>query len=170
MSRSNITKDTVPEGFSLGLALFDAVPVIFFGIATTLLAKMTDSPIVFIGGLICFISGMLKVLWKVIVVIKKKNVWFLFTQMRKGMPLGFLILIIGVVIACFTKDLSALGAGLLRPAPIICIVLFFAGMGGMGYLGSKLDSADPRSNWIEQGCNTAAQAFFLLAMILAYLH
>ena len=84
-----MTKDTIPQDFSLGLALFDALPVILFGMGTWLLWKMTGNVIVLAGAVICFLSGMLKVLWKIIVVIRRKNVWPLFIQMRIGMPAGF---------------------------------------------------------------------------------
>ena len=52
-----MTKDTVPQDFSLGLALFDALPVILFGMGTWLLWKMTGSVIVIAGAVICFLSG-----------------------------------------------------------------------------------------------------------------
>jgi hypothetical protein len=35
----------------------------------------------------------------------------------------------------------------------------------MIFCGKKLDSAQARANWIEQGCNTAAQGSFLAAMV-----
>ena len=101
-----MTKDTVPQNYTVGLALFDVVPVIFFGLASWLLWKMTGSVVLLIGGAICFAAGMLKVLWKFIVVLQKKNVWPLFMQMRIGMPAGFTLMLIGFLIACFTKDMS----------------------------------------------------------------
>ena len=83
-----MNKDTVPQNYTMGLAIFDFVPVLFFGLASYLLWKMTGSFLVLLGGLACFISGALKVLWKIIVVAKKKNIWPLFVQMRIGMPAG----------------------------------------------------------------------------------
>ena len=97
-----MTKDTIPQDFSLGLALFDALPVILFGMGTWLLWKMTGNVIVLAGAVICFLSGMLKVLWKIIVVIRRKNVWPLFIQMRIGMPAGFVLLILGMIL-CSSK-------------------------------------------------------------------
>ena len=41
-----MTKDTIPQDFTLGLALFDALPVILFGMGTWILWKMTGSGIV----------------------------------------------------------------------------------------------------------------------------
>lgn len=158
-------KNTVPQDYTLGLALFDSVPVILFGWACLELWRLTGSILVLIGGIICFTAGMLKVLWKIIVVIRKKNVWPLFVQMRIGMPAGFTLLLIGVVAACITKDLSAVGSALLHPIPVICLILYGVGIAAMIICGKKLDSADLRANWIEQSCNTVAQGAFLAAML-----
>ena len=164
-----MTKDTVPQDFTLGLALFDAVPVILFGMATWLLWKMTGSVIVLAGAVICFLSGMLKVLWKVIVVIQQKNVWPLFMQMRIGMPAGFVLLILSPIFAFASGDLSFFLDGLLRPLPLLFILISVIGMAGMILCSSKLDSSDLRANWIEQGCNTVAQGAFFMSMLLTYL-
>ena len=65
-----ITKDTVPEGFTLSLALVDAVPVLLFAVAIVLLGiKASMSPLIILGGILCFIGGAIKVLWKVIVAV-----------------------------------------------------------------------------------------------------
>lgn len=165
-----MTKDTVPQDFTLGLALFDAVPVILFGMGTWLLWKMTGSVIVLAGAVICFLSGMLKVLWKIIVVIEQKNVWPLFIQMRGGMPAGFVLLILGLVLSFAAGNLSSFLRGLLRPMPLLFILISVMGMAGMILCSSKLNSSDVRANWIEQGCNTIAQGAFFVSMLLAYLH
>ena len=165
-----MTKDTVPKDFTLGLALFDAVPVILFGMGTWLLWKMTGSVIVLAGAVICFFSGMLKVLWKIIVVIEQKNVWPFFIQMRIEMPAGFVLLILGLILAFAAGNLSFFLSGLLRPMPLLFILVSVIGMAGMILCGSKLVSADVRANWIEQGCNTVAQGAFFISMLLTYLH
>ena len=84
-----MTKDMVPQGYTVGLALFDSVPVILFGLAAWLLWRMTGSILLLCGGIICTVSGLLKVLWKFVVVLCQKNIWPLFVQMRIGMPAGF---------------------------------------------------------------------------------
>lgn len=162
-----MNKDIVPENFTLGLALFDAVPVILFGVATFILWQNIGGLFLFLGALVCFVSGMLKVLWKIIVVLHSKNVWPLFLQMRIGMPIGFVFLIIGFIVAGFKGNLSTFGTGLLHPLPLIFLIITIAGMTGMIICGSKLDSSDVKANWIEQICNTIAQASFLLVVLLA---
>ena len=164
-----MNKDTVPENYTMGLALYDFVPILFFGIACWLLWKMTGSFLILLGGLISFVSGALKVLWKIIVVAKKKNVWPLFVQMRIGMPVGLTLVLIGFIVACFTKDLHAFWNAALRPAPILFLILYFAGTAAMVMCGRKLDPVESRTNWIEQSCNTVAQGAFLVNMLLIYL-
>ena len=164
-----MTKDTVPQNYTLGLAIFDAVPVILFGLASWLLWQMTGSAVLLIGGVICFAAGLLKVLWKFIVVLQKKNVWPLFVQMRIGMPAGFMLMLIGFLIACFTKNISLFWSGLLRPAPILFVIIAILGMTAMIRCSAKLDPADLKANWIEQTCNTVAQGAFFAAMLLVAL-
>ncbi len=164
-----MTKDTIPQNFTMGLVLFDAVPVILFGMASWILWILTGSPLVLLGGAVCFVSGMLKVLWKGIVVVRQKNVWPLFIQMRIGMPVGFIMLIAGFVIACVTKDMAMFLRGLARPLPVIFIIIFILGMAAMIVCGAKLNSEDLRANRIEQSCNCIAQGAFFLAMLFVYL-
>ncbi|WP_029230774.1 hypothetical protein [Butyrivibrio sp. VCB2006] len=162
-----MNKDIVPEHFTLELALFDMVPVILFGVASLILWNSVGGVVLFLGAVICFVSGMLKVLWKIIVVLKKKNVWPLFLQMRIGMPIGFAFLIIGLIIAGVKGNLSAFAAGLLHPLPMIFLVLTVIAMTGMIYCGRKLNSADVKANWIEQICNTVGQGSFMMMVIMA---
>ena len=164
-----MNKDTVPQNYTMGLAVFDFVPVLFFGIACYLLWKMTGSLLILLGGLISFVSGTLKVLWKIIVVLQKKNVWPLFIQMRIGLPAGLTLVLIGFIVSCFTKDMSAYWSAALRPLPILFFILYFAGTMAMVRCSKKLDPSEARANWIEQGWNTAAQGAFLINVLLIYL-
>ena len=141
-----------------------------FGLASWLLWQMSGSAVLLIGGVICFAAGMLKVLWKFIVVLRKKNIWPLFVQMRIGMPTGFTLMLIGFLIACFTKDMSLFWSGFLRPMPILFIIITVLGMAAMIRCSAKLDPADPKANWIEQTCNTVAQGAFFAAMLLVALN
>ncbi len=163
-----MTKDTIPQDYTLGLALFDAIPVILFGLASWLLWKMTGSTVLLVGGVICFAAGMLKVLWKFIVVLQKKNVWPLFVQMRIGMPAGFMLILIGFIIACLAKDMSFFWSGLLHPTPILFVIIAALGTAAMIRCSAKLDPSDLKANWIEQICNTVAQGAFFISMLLVF--
>ena len=71
-NKPKMTKDTIPEDFTLSLALVDALPVLFFGGSMILIGVLFGSVMFMLGAVLCFWAGAAKVLWKVIVV-KKKN-------------------------------------------------------------------------------------------------
>ena len=45
-----MTKDTVPEGFSVPMALVDLVPVVFFGLSAVRLGSLFHSALFVAGG------------------------------------------------------------------------------------------------------------------------
>ena len=161
-----MTKDTVPQHYTLALALFDALPVFLFGMASWLLWQMCGNILVLIGGLVCFAAGMLKVLWKINAAVRKKNIWPLFVQMRIGMPVGFTLILIGFLVSCLNGNMGPFRDAVRHPLPILFLILAALGMAAMIVCSSRLDPVDVKSNWIEQGCNTAAQGAFLGAMLI----
>ena len=96
-NKPKMTKDTIPENFTLSLAFVDSLPVLFFGGSMILIGLLFGSPLFLIGAALCFWAGAAKVLWKIIVVTKKKNVWWMFLQMRIVMPIGFLLMLLAVI-------------------------------------------------------------------------
>ena len=164
-----MNKDIVPQDYSMKLALFDAVPVILFGASSILMFRMTSSILVLLGGIICFITGMLKVLWKIIVVTKHKNVWPLFVQMRVLMPVGFCTMFLGCMIGLITGKATRFFFVMAHPLPILFWLISVAGIFGMIMCAKNLDSIKASSNWIEETCNTLAQGSFLIAMHMAFL-
>ncbi|MBQ8083908.1 MAG: hypothetical protein IJ241_06985, partial [Clostridia bacterium] len=98
--KPKITKDMVPEGFTLSLAIVDAIPVLLFAAAIVILGiKAAFSPLILLGGFLIFLGGAIKVLWKVIVATKQKNVFWMYKQMGPVMGVGFLLLIIGCIVS-----------------------------------------------------------------------
>ena len=166
MSKEKMTRDTVPEGFTLKLALVDAIPVIFFGAGMIVVSVLFKSPLFLFGALLCLFAGAAKVVWKIIVVLKKKNIWWLFLQMRILMPIGMLLMIAGVIINKSSVDFH----GILSAAMSFPPVLFFAagiiGMIMMFVFAFKFDSSDVKANWIEQLTNGAAQICIFIGLLL----
>ncbi len=162
-----MTKDIIPEGFTIPLALVDAIPVVFFGLDALLLSKPLHSVVFLVGGLLCLWAGLAKVLWKFIVVLKKKNVWPLFMQMRMVMPIGFLVMILGFVLRVPQLDMSLIGKVLVMLPSVVFYAFWLCGMIGMGVLAKKLDSSDPKANWIEQGVNGCAQVALFVGILLS---
>lgn len=62
MKNNKMTKDTVPEGFSVVMALVDLIPVVFFGLSAVRVGRLFQSALFVTGALICLLSGVVKVL------------------------------------------------------------------------------------------------------------
>ena len=75
MKNNKMTKDTVPEGFSVVMALVDLIPVVFFGLSTVRVGRLFQSALFVTGALICLLSGVVKVLWKLIAAVSRRNIW-----------------------------------------------------------------------------------------------
>lgn len=164
--RVSMSKDIVPDDFTLGLAIVDALPVLFFGASIIAIALMFQSPLFFIGALVVFLAGAIKVLWKIIVVIKKKNVWWMFVQMRIFMPIGMIIMIVSLIVNRRAIDGAAVWQAVTSMPALVFFVIGFAGMVLMTVFAIKLDSSDSKSNWIEQIVNTVAQLSFFVGILL----
>ena len=54
------------EGFTVALALVDAIPVLSFGISMVIIAGRFDSPLFMIGVALSVLAGCCKVCWKLI--------------------------------------------------------------------------------------------------------
>lgn len=166
MEKVKMTKDTVPEDFTMTLALVDSLPVLFFGAGMIVVSILFSSKLFFLGALLCLFAGAAKVIWKIIVVLKHKNVWWLFLQMRILMPIGFAAMIIGVII---NKDAVNFAAILSAIVSLPAVVFFAVGIFGMVlmlFFEFKLDSSNVKANWIEQLTNGIAQASFFVGLLL----
>ena len=111
-----------------------------------------------LGAALCFWAGAAKVLWKIIVVTRKKNIWWLFLQMRTVMPLGFVLMLLAVFVNRSGINLPSVFAAVLSFPSVLFFAIGIIGMVLMGVFAAKLDPADVRSNWIEQLTNAVAQA------------
>ena len=165
-SRNRMTRDTVPEGFSVPLALVDMLPVVFFGLSAIRLGGLFDSGIFVAGALICLISGVVKVLWKLIAAVSKKNIWWMFVQMRILMPVGFMALIAALIVDRANLDGAAVIAGLFGFPSCVFFAVGVVGMVMMFVFALRMDSSDPRVNWMEQITNSIAQICFFVGLML----
>ena len=168
MRKPKMTKDTIPGGFTLSLALTDALPVLFFGGSMILLGLLFASPLFLIGAALCLWAGAAKVLWKIIVVTKKKNIWWMFLQMRIAMPAGFALMLFAVILNLAAIRLSAVCSAIISFPSVLFFAVGLTGMILMGVFAAKLDPADARSNWIEQLTNAAAQAAVFAGILFLF--
>lgn len=153
-------KDT----FTLQLALVDALPVLFFGIAAAALGLKLHSLLFFVGALLCLLAGAGKVLWKLLIALKDKDVPLLGAQLRYLMPLGFLLMILGAALSDHTQLKTLLQAAVQIPS-LLFFLLGILGLIGMILCARKFDRHDVRGNWIEQIINAFAQGCVMLGVL-----
>lgn len=156
------------EGFTVGLALVDAIPVLSFGISMVIIAGRFDSPTFIIGAVLSVLAGCCKVCWKLILGIRKKDIRLLNKPFVPLMAVGFGF-IVGSLIGGW-KKIS--WAGVLASVLSFPSILFFvAWIGLMGFMGwyrkTKFKNDDAHSNWTAQIINAVGQSCLLLGILFA---
>ena len=166
------------EGFTVGLALVDALPVIFFScslicIATALAGTGVTFWVVLIGAIAIALAGLCKVLWKLFLGLKVGNIKILNKIFVPFMASGFMVALVGAIIGTFTKAIKwggVLKAVVSIPA-LIFFILGFCGMGVMSYVKktNKRDefNKDAKKNWIAQCVNGFSQGMLFLGILFA---
>ena len=142
------------------------IPVIFFGLSAIRIGSLFHSTLFVIGAVICLVSGVVKVLWKLIAAVAKKNILLMFVQMRIFMPIGFIVLITALIVDRANLNGSAILAGLLSFPSCIFFAIGVIGMILMTVLAFKADSSNPKVNLTEQIINTTAQLCFFVGLML----
>lgn len=166
MNKNKITKYSTPEGFSVSMAIIDLIPVLFFGLSSVKVGLIFQSRLFIFGSLICLISGIIKVLWKLLAALLKKNKWWMFVQMRILMPIGFLTIIAALFINRAKLSLSVIISILTGFPSCIFFIIGAIGMITMLIFAFILDSSDPKVNWAEQTVNSVAQISFFIGLTL----
>ncbi len=155
------------ENLPLSLALFDAVPVLLFSVSMLLLGARWQNLWFMIGACLCVLAGCGKVCWKIIIACTKKDIVPLNRQMRILMPIGFLLIIIGLCTGLDAVTAATLWAKITAIPSVFFFLIALLGMIGMGICAGKLDSTKQRSHWIEQSINTIAQLGLLIGILLS---
>lgn len=165
MSKQKMSKDLIPENFTLGLALVDAIPVIFFGASAVVISLLFGSRLFLFGALLCLFGGAGKVLWKIIVAVKRKNIWWMFVQMRVLMPIGFCSILLSLLLNRDKVDFGAMGRAITSMPSVIFFGIGIVGMLLMSVFAVKLDNSDVRANWVEQLTNGIAQIAIFVGLL-----
>lgn len=156
------------EGFTVGLALVDAIPVLSFGISMVIIAGRFDSPLFLIGAVLSVLGGCCKVAWKLVLGITKKDLRWLNKPFVPMMATGFLLLILSLILGFGSIDWAAVLAAV---TGIPSILFFIAWIGLMGFMGwfrkNKFQNDDARSNWTAQIINAIGQTCLLLGILFA---
>ena len=157
------------EGFTLGLALVDAIPVLSFGISMVIIAGRFNSPLFLIGASLSVLAGCCKVAWKLVLGIWKKDLRWLNKPFVPMQAAGFLLMLISFLIG-FRK--ISWGGVLAAATGFPSILFFIAWIGLMGFMGwfrkHKFSNDDAKSNWTAQIINAVGQTCLLLGILFAH--
>ena len=156
------------EGFTLGLALVDAIPVLSFGISMVIIASRFHSPLFMIGAVLSVFAGCCKVAWKLVLGIWKKDLRWLNKPFVPMQAAGFLMMLVSFVLGFGRISWSAVGAAVLS---LPSILFFAAWLGLMCFMGwyrkNKFRNDDAHSNWTAQIINAIGQTCLLLGILFA---
>lgn len=161
-------KNKYLESASIGMALMDAVPVLFFCGSVFFIGSIFNSVLFMVGAVLCITAGVCKVLWKLLLATTHKNVLILNRQFRYVMSSGFLIMILALIIehnrvslSLIWKNVSAFPGNILFIIGIICMAAMFI-------FAKCMDASSRRANYIEQSVNLIAQLCFFLGVMLIW--
>lgn len=156
------------EGFTIALALVDAIPVLSFGISMVIIASRFDSPLFMIGAALSVLAGCCKVAWKLVLGIWKKDLRWLNKPFLPMQCTGFCF-ILGSLLTGFKKiHWSGVLASVLSFPSIAFFALWLGLMFFMGwYRKNKFKNDDAHSNWTAQIVNAVGQTCLLLGILLA---
>lgn len=156
------------EGFTIGLALVDAIPVLSFGISMVIIASRFHSPLFMLGAIASVLGGCCKVAWKLVLGITKKDLRWLNKPFVPLMAGGFLVLLVSLVLGFGTIDWAAVFAAV---TGIPSILFFLAWIGLMGFMGwyrkNEFRHDDAKSNWTAQIVNAIGQTCLLMGILFA---
>lgn len=156
------------EGFTISLALVDAIPVLSFGISMAILASRFRSPLFMVGAGLSILAGCCKVAWKLVLGISKKDLRWLNRPFVPLQATGFLLMLISFILGFG----SIPWAGVLRSVTSLPSLLFFlAWLGLMGFMGwfrkHKFQNDNAHANWTAQIINALGQTCLLLGILFA---
>lgn len=156
------------EGFTLGLALVDAIPVLSFGISMVIIASRFNSPLFVIGAALSVLAGCCKVAWKMVLGIAQKDLRWLNKPFVPMQATGFLLMLISFIFGFGKIDWAVVGAAILS---LPCLLFFIAWIGLMSFMGwfrkHKFSNEDAKSNWTAQIINAIGQTCLLLGILFA---
>lgn len=156
------------EGFTLGLALVDAIPVLSFGLSMVIIAGRFDSPIFMIGAALSVLAGCCKVVWKLVLGICKKDLRWLNKPFVPMQATGFLLMLISFVIGFGKINWGGVLAAVISLPSLLFFIAWVALMAFMGwYRKNRFKNDDARSNWTAQIINAVGQTCLLLGILFA---
>jgi len=156
------------EGFTVALALVDAIPVLSFGISMIIIASRFDSPLFLLGAGLSVLAGCCKVAWKLILGVAKKDLRWLNKPFVPMQATGFLLMAVSFVLGFGTIDWAGVLAAVTGMPSLLFFVAWIGLMGFMGwYRKNRFSNEDAKSNWTAQIINAVGQTCLLLGILFA---
>ena len=156
------------EGFTVGLALVDAIPVLSFGISMVIIASRFDSLLFMLGAALSVLAGCCKVAWKLVLGIAKKDLRWLNKPFLPMQITGFLLMLISFVLGFRKISWGGVLAAVTELPSILFVLAWIGLMGFMGwYRKHKFRNEDAKSNWTAQIINAIGQTCLLLGILFA---
>ena len=156
------------DGFTVALALVDAIPVLSFGISMVIIARRFDSPLFMIGAFLSVLAGCCKVCWKLVLGIWKKDLRWLNKPFLPMQITGF-----GFILGSLLTGLGKINWGgvLAAVTSLPSLAFFLAWIGLMFFMGwyrkNRFKNDDAHSNWTAQIVNAVGQTCLLLGILFA---
>ena len=156
------------EGFTIGLALVDAIPVLSFGISMVIIATRFDSALFMIGAFLSVLAGCCKVAWKLVLGIAKKDLKWLNKPFVPMQATGFLLMLVSFVLGFRKIQWTSVVASVVRFPSVVFFAAWIALMFAMSwYRKHKFQRNDAHSNWTAQIINAIGQTCLLLGILFA---
>ena len=156
------------EGFTLGLALVDAIPVLSFGISMVIIAGRFESPLFMLGAILAVLGGCCKVAWKLVLGLWKKDLRWLNKPFVPMMASGFSLLLVSVVPNITKINWISVGSAIIGFPSLLFFIAWIGLMGFMGWFRKrKFQNDDAKSNWTAQIVNAVGQTCLLLGILFA---
>ncbi len=156
------------EGFTLALALVDAIPVLSFGIAMVIIATRFQSTLFMIGASLSVIAGCCKVVWKMVLGIAKKDLRWLNKPFVPMQATGFLLMLISFILGFRKIRWVVVGKALVSFPSVLFFIAWIGLMFFMSwYRKNKFKNDDAHSNWTAQIVNAVGQTCLLLGILFA---
>lgn len=155
------------EGFTVGLALLDGVPVLLYSASMLIIASRFHS-VLFVGGaVVSTLAACGKVLWKLILGIWKRNVIWLNRYFLPTQITGFCMMLLAFAWNFRKIRWSAVLAAVRSIPGCFFFLLWALGMGTMSWYRKREFDHSARANWTAEIINTLTQAALLAGLVLS---
>ena len=158
-------RNSAPDDFTLSLALVDALPVLFFAISMGLIASRFASVLFGLGAAVIVLASCGKVLWKLLLGLRKQNIPWLNRYFIPCQISGFVLILLSVVLHLRTIRWGDLLVQLAHFPSVIFFLLWLCGMGCMSWYRKNRFDNSLKANWTAQIINTIAQGALLAGIL-----